>query len=507
MTTSKPRLRQDKSGNWAVVSGRRPMKIRTAVVSKSAAQPTGREVKAYVPPHGVIPPAEKQRVNKIAQDAVTMANDYAGSLDTIGFGYGQFDYYFPGYPALATLAQLPEYRKMSETIAEEMTRKWIRLTAKGDEDKSDKISEIEEFLEKHKIKTKFRRCAELDGFFGRGQLYIDVKDSAGTSVRANPEELASNLLMSPKKIGKDAVIGFTVVEPVWTYPGSYNSNDPLAPDFYRPTTWYVMGKTVHQSRLLNFVSREVPDLLKASYNFGGLSLSQIAQPYVNNWLRTRDSVSDTVHNFSVSILKTDLSAVLSGGDDADMNKRAALFNNLRDNRNMMLLDKDGEEYDQVNTPLSGMSDLQAQSQEQLSSISSIPLVKFWGITPSGLNASSDGEIHVFYDHINSRQESLFRDNLETVIKIAQLHLHGEIDPDIGFEFETLHDTDQVEEATVRKTDAETAQIYVAMGSLSPDEPRERLAKDETSGYSNIDLNDIPDVADPLDDFELEDADS
>ncbi|MGF6605041.1 hypothetical protein P3T23_009802, partial [Paraburkholderia sp. GAS448] len=47
-------------------------------------------------------------------------------------------------------------------------------------------------------------------------------------------------------------------------------------------------------------------MLKPAYAFGCLSLSQIAKPYVDNWLRTRQSVSDLLHSFSTMVLKTNL---------------------------------------------------------------------------------------------------------------------------------------------------------------------------------------------------------
>ncbi len=50
---------------------------------------------------------------------------------------------FIGYPELASPAQRPEYRKMSEVLAKEMTRKWIKLESTGDKDKSEKIAAIE----------------------------------------------------------------------------------------------------------------------------------------------------------------------------------------------------------------------------------------------------------------------------------------------------------------------------------------------------------------------------
>ena len=41
---------------------------------------------------------------------------------------------FPGYAFLAQLAQRPEYRRMVEIPATEMTRNWIKFSARGDGD-------------------------------------------------------------------------------------------------------------------------------------------------------------------------------------------------------------------------------------------------------------------------------------------------------------------------------------------------------------------------------------
>jgi hypothetical protein len=53
-----------------------------------------------------------------------------------------------------------------------------------------------------------------------------------------------------------------------------------------------MGTEVHASRMPAFVGHPVPDMLKPAYSFGGLSLSQMAKPYVDIWLQTRESVGD-----------------------------------------------------------------------------------------------------------------------------------------------------------------------------------------------------------------------
>ena len=449
--------------------------ILTLANAKGQAQDSG-EIERYMPPRGVVP-AEIE--------ASVMA------LDSTPYDYINEQYYgarFKGYQYLALVSQLPEYRKMAETTAKEMTRKWIRIEAVGDDDKSEKIKQLTDALKKHRIQSLFRRAAELDCYFGRGQIFIDVKTPSGVPAQTDPVELAAPLFIDKAKITKGSLIGFRVVEPVWTYPSAYNSVNPLAADFYRPTSWYVMGKNVHASRLLMFSSRPVPDMLKASYNFGGLSLSQLAEPYVNNWLRTRDSVGDMLHSFSVSGIKTNMAAELSGASSTTLSDRAKLFNELRDNRGVFLLDKETEEFFQFNTPLSGLDALQAQAQEQMASVSSIPLVKLLGISPAGLNASSDGEIRVFYDYIHAEQESIFRDPLKKILDIIQLDMYGEIDPEITVEFDQLYQLDEIQRSTVRKSDADTDAVLIASGVISADDARERLIADKSNGYVALEAN-------------------
>lgn len=395
---------------------------------------------------------------------------------------------FIGYPYLAELSQRPEYRKMSDVIAKEMTRKWIKLETTGDDDKADTIQALEKAMRKYGLRRKFREAALQDGLFGRSQIYLDVNKPDGTPAIADAEELKIPLVRAPAKIERGSLRGFKVIEPVWTTPYQYNSDDPTLPDFYRPTSWFVLGKEIHASRLLNFVSREVPDILKPSYNFGGLSMTQMAIPYVDNWLRTRQSVADLISGFSVGVLKTNLQAILSGQPGDDVFSRLALFSQMRTNRGTWAIDKDSEEFGFENVPLAGLDKLQAQSQEQMSAVASTPLVKLLGITPSGLNASSDGEIRVFYDEILSMQESLFRDPLQACLEVIQLSEFGVIDPEITFSFVSLWQPTELEKSQVRKSDADTDAVLIGAGVLGPDEARQRIASDPENGYHSLEVD-------------------
>lgn len=423
-----------------------------------------REFKAPVLPPGVVP------------TGATMACD--SSPATYGWLNSQPGYCgmgFPGYTYLSELAQRSEYQAPTFTIATEMTREWIKFNG-GDE---AKLKELTEAFQEFKIREHFRMCSMHDGFFGRGQLYIRIKGADNETTRAQPITVDDD----GATIQQGQLEGFKPIEPIWATPYAYNSIDPTADDFYQPEAWYVMGIKTHTSRLLPFISRPVPDILKPSYNFSGLSLSQLIEAYVTRWLKTVDSVNRLISRFSLTALKTNLEATLEGENGGDLFKRLSLFNKIADNRGIMAVDMASEDLVQLNTPLSGLSELQAQAQEHMAAPTHIPLVKLTGITPNGLNASSDGEIKVFYDFIGAEQSNQYGDNLRVVMRLVQLHLWGKVDSSIDFEFVPLDSPTDKEESEMRKADADRDAAYVTNSVVSPDEVRTRLRNDPKSGYT------------------------
>lgn len=380
----------------AMPEERKPFRVPDGAVSSSRIDPKRvRTVPVFNTPSappGVLPSDDKG----MAMDSdLAGTNAWANSFAVNGFWTEGIT--FLGYAYLSELAQRPEYRMISETIATEMTREWIEFTstASDDKDKEERIKDIEEEFKRLNVAAMFTRATQQDGFFGRGHIYIDTGDTD------NPDELQKSIgdgwdQLSKTKLAKKKIKALRTVEAVWCYPTSYNSNDPLKDDWYRPGSWYVQAKIVNSSRLITLIGREVPDLLKPTYSFGGLSLSQMAKPYVDNWLKTRQSVNDIISAFSVFVLQTNLGESLQA-DGQQLFKRAELFNNLRDNRGLMMIDKDSEAFQNVSAPLGGLSELQSQAQEHMASVSHIPTVKLLGIQPAGLNACLPGDTLIMTD--------------------------------------------------------------------------------------------------------------
>lgn len=502
---------------------RRVNAMRDAVARMSPARPPITPLQMFAPakpPPGVGP----KDGTTIAMDSLADFNvSAAWAASALGTFWSE-GLTFPGFPYLAELAQRPEYRKMAEKLAMHATRNWIKLKSKAatpkkavttptvdpisgqvqlgasgettpDADANDnrleKISKMESEMERTALKEIFRTYSEQDSFFGRSHIFVDLGSQ-------EPDELLTSIGDGPSaitaaKIPKGGTLAFRNVEAVWCYPQDYNTNNPLSPAWYNPGTWYVMSQRVHKTRLLTFCSRVVPDLLKPAYSFGGLSLSQLAKPYVDNWIRTRQAVSDLIHSFSVMGIKTDLGETLAiDGDELVI--RAMLFNATRDNKGLMMLangvDGEAEEFFQSSVPLSSLDKLQAQAEEQMCYVADMPLIVLLGLSPAGLSATSDSEIKTFYSWIKAYQEKL-SPHLKTCLDFIQLQQFGEIDPDITFVWADLNETTDKEQADLDKANADADVAYITAGVLDPVEVREALAANPESRYGSINVDDVP----------------
>lgn len=380
---------------------------------------------------------------------------------------------FLGFPYLAQLNQITEYRTPSEALSTELTRTWGKVHNKGKSKKDDKIAELTERLEVLKVRERVREASLKTEQFGRSHIAINIKGQRTDVARQLPLT----------KIEKGSLESFSTIEPYWLTPYSWNSTDPTRPDFYKPQSWFVLGKKTHASRLCTVIFREVPDLLKPAYDFAGISMTQLMLPYVQRWLRTAKNVNDLINIFSIVTLATDMHSSLQ--DPTEFVKRLQVFNQTRDNRGMMVINQGTEALTTQNVPLGTLDKLQAQAQEHMATPARMPLIKFFGITPTGLNASSEGEFRAWNDYANGIQTLGLSPHMERIIQIVQMDLWGEVDPDLVWQWLPLIEPTGKELADQRKADADRDAVYVQANVVSPEEIRGKLQNDPESGYDNL----------------------
>lgn len=421
------------------------------------------EFKRYEPLPGVIP--EGKRELTLAMDATPY--DVLNSM-SIGAEYSGFR----GYPILAAMSQQVEYANMHTIMADEMTRNWIEV--KSTEEGDPAIEEMELALTKYDIKRLIHEAVRQDSEYGVAHIFIDVG--------ADDLENAKPLFLDPRKITKGSLKGFRCVDPNWVYPALYNTNKPLKADFYKPQAWFVMGDTVHESRFIDIVSRPVPDILKPSYNFGGLSLTQLMEDYVVDWRDAKKNIIKVIKSLRMRALKTDMDARLQ--EPGAFDKRIKLFTQYQDNQGIWALDLQ-EDLLHMQTSLSELSNLLSNYQEQLCIPSRTTNLKMFGNAPAGLNASGDSELETWHETISGSQELDYRRAIENIFKIIQLSEFGELKPDLYFEFRPLDEVSDEDRANTNKTRVDTVVAAADSMLVSSEEARDALKSIEGAGFENL----------------------
>lgn len=400
-----------------------------------------------------------------------------------------------GYAVLAIMAQRAEYRTMTDTFATEMTREWITFKSRsGDKRLKERIDRIEARLRELKLKDAMCAANRNDGFQGRGQVYVDTgcwddRDELKRPLDTSTPDGVRAIVAKHGK-GKKFIKRLGAIEPMWCYPAAYEASDPLKANWYKPDLWWVMGKEVSRDRLLTFVGHEVSDILKPAYSFGGLSMTQMAKPYVDFWLRNRTSESDLLNNFSMRVLATELD-VTTQDEEGELMARIDGLTAYADNQGVVVINKESEEFDIRQTSLGGVPDITRQSMERLTLPSRMPIVKFFGNQPSGLNADSEGVIRMWYDDIRAAQESRNRDVIQRVVELVQIEVLGEIVDDLVWEFEPLWQLDEAGKAAIQKTRADQRAVDIESGAIGTDEARLAAIRDPDGQYSGLDLSDEP----------------
>lgn len=444
----------------------------------------------YSPPQTLGCPEER----RIAMDnALADAGYYSLLQHTAEMGMLQTPQ-FMGYGALQALAQNALIRSCVSTVANDMTRKWITIQRNGDaeEPENDITADLTAAMEDLWVQDRFAEAVELAGYEGGAFIFIDT----------GQQDLTIPLSMSAMsaELQQGRPLRFVVVDPVNCTPGDYNAYDPLSPDYFAPRKWWVLGREVDSTRLLRFCWNEVPVLLKPSYNFFGVPQAQLLWDYVMHFQDCRSAVNRLLNKFSMTVVKTALFDSLGqlGPEQANtLDTRIKYMLQHMSNDGAIVVDKDAEDVVKLDSALSGVTDITRQALEFLAAVNRTPAVKLLGISPSGFNATGESDLRNYYDHVATMQQRVMASQLKNVLDCVQLHTFGRIDKTLTFTFNQLSEDDKRQQAEIRKMAADTSAVYLDRGILSQEEARQALADNVDSGYSNINVEDVPEMPDSL----------
>lgn len=264
------------------------------------------------------------------------------------------------------------------------------------------------------------------------------------------------------------------------------------PEYYQVSSIYGTFR-VHESRCLVFRNGVLPEnSMNTQYRFWGIP----------EYYRIKKNLQETytAHGNGVKLLDRCVQAIykmrnlsnilLTDGGEDQVLKRLNAIDMARGILNTMIIDADGEDYDFKQMSMSGVRDIIDSTCTMLSAVTDIPQTILFGRSPAGMNSTGEGDTENYYNMVEGMQKLNLKANGRTLLDLIFTEgvITGQLQqkPKYKTGFEKLWSLSEKEQADLDKqkadtelVKAQTAQIYVELQVLNPEEIRAGLSKDDT----------------------------
>jgi phage-related protein (TIGR01555 family) len=305
--------------------------------------------------------------------------------------------------------------------------------------------------------------------------------------------------------------GIVQCDPYWTAPmlDLESSSVPDSMHFYEPTWWMINGKRFHRTHLIIFRNAEVPDILKPSYQYGGVPVPQQIMERVYAAERTANEGPMLAMTKRTTVFKTNIEQAFANKTQFD--ERMAMWIANRDNQQVKLCDTD-DEMEQFDTALGDLDAVIMTQYQIVAAAASVPSTKLLGTSPKGFGASGDYEIESYHETLESIQthdlNPLMIRHLQLIVRSFVRPKFG-IDPNIRAQWNPLDTPTAQENADIQLKNAQRDAALIEGGAIDGVDSRDRLILDPKSGYTGIASAvrvNSPSIEDDGDDQEVQDAD-
>ncbi len=226
---------------------------------------------------------------------------------------------------------------------------------------------------------------------------------------------------------------------------------------------------VHRSRCFIFGGERTT-------NFSKFHNLQWEYPILNkvhkalfNYLHAQESTISILEDFVQTIFKMDgLSMKFSGGSEDQIQMRMDFLNYAKKfgTTNILLMDKDGEDYEKKASNMGGYSDALDRISEYLCAVSGIPATRLFGRSPSGLNSTGQGDMQNYYDSVRGYRSDSIEPCIDWLIQIiaAQKSWKGKTS-NLHWEFPSLTAPTEIEKADIAEKYAKIDLMYANANAI------------------------------------------
>lgn len=377
-------------------------------------------------------------------------------------------------------------RRIVKVPAGDMVRQWFEV--EGDTDGAI-IAALAEIKAKQAV-NELTRWARL---FGGAVLFMMIDDGQTAETPVNEGSIRS--LAGLRVYDRHRV--------TWTTADV--NDDPYDPRFGE-IDWYTIQPVrtaqpfrVHHSRLIIMHGHDLPEQERERNDGWGQSVLETCYTELRNQGIAYSGAATTIDDFIQTVLSVEgLQDMIASGQEDVIKTRLDLLDMSRSMLNTVVLDSN-EQYSKHASTVTGLADLIDRFGLALAAVSGIPYSKLMGETVKGLNSTGDADTRNYYDDLKQVQENDVLPACQRLVNVEAMALDGAVKgvvPAEGFpvQMRPLWQMSDVENATYRKTVAETDGLYMDHGVLDPDEVRQsRFGGDAWSQETELDeaLRDDP----------------
>lgn len=250
-------------------------------------------------------------------------------------------------------------------------------------------------------------------------------------------------------------------------------NDPDfgLPEYYvlNPLAGQNAETKIHRSRLARLVPEPYPDRNTVSINKSwGDSVLQAVNDAVMNVAVSSGAVAYLMQEMKLDVVK--IPDFMKNMDDptykASIIERFALANQTKSLTSTLIMDRE-EEWDRVEATFAGLPDVMKLYLLIASGAADIPATRLLGQSAVGLNATGDGDLRNYYDHIAAEQATVLSPALATLDEVIIRSALGSRPSEIWYEWAPLWQMSDAEKADIAKKKADTTKVYVEAAVIDP----------------------------------------
>ena len=324
------------------------------------------------------------------------------------------------------------------------------------------------------------RLAKNARLFGIG-IAIPVVDGADYE---KPLDLNS--------VREGAYRGFVVVEPTWIYPevDSEDLVNPLSQTFFEPMYWAATGSTnignlgirrIHRSWMVVVRNKELPNMLRPMYYYGGVPLTQEIYEAVFCADKVMNEVPKLAMTKRTTVVKGDPNDMVTNPEGVVDRLRA--FSQVQDNFGILYVGRNAD-VQKLETSLSEFDQLISKCNQRVAAIAGMPEAKLFKAQLAGAFQTGAYEMRDYWSLLMRIQRNWYTPLLALHYKLDTKSRTGKvIDLKITFNSPDVPTDAERDESEGRSV--QTINAAVQGGWLSPEEARTIARSREGSMFSAI----------------------